>query len=256
MIITVFGRANVGKSSFFNALIGSELSVVTNKKFTTNKCFEVVLNDILFIDTPGIILKKKSFVNNLIYSKIFVSDILLFVVNFNLKLEDFFILELLKNINKKIFLIISKCDNDYNYSKFLNFIQKIEKYFKFYFIMPFSSVNLLNIDLLRAFIFKFKPLSKINYQFSLIDFIIDIVRKNLLLLFKKEIPYNIDISLNNSSVSLDSNYFLIFLKCKKKKYKNILFSNKKRNLKLLTNNVCKDLKKTFYFFKFINIKII
>lgn len=256
MIITIVGRANVGKSSFFNSLISSDISIVTEKKFTTKRCVEVFFENILLVDTPGIIVKKKNFINKLVYSKLFNSDIILFVINLDLQLEDFFILEILKKLNKKIFLIISKCDQIHDDLKIFKFIEKIKENFKFHAIFLFSFINLLNIDLLRAFIFNFKISSNINYEFSLYDFIIDIVRKHLLCFLNKEIPYNISVSLSNKNISLDAFYFLIFLKCEKNEYKKILLSKKKKILNLLSDNIYKDLKKKFVFLKFIHIRII
>lgn len=254
MITTVIGKSNVGKSSFFNSLIGSEISIVTEKKFTTQRCVEIIFKNILFVDTPGLIIKKKNLINKLVYSRLFNSDILVLIVNLELTLEDFFIFEILKKTDKKIFLIISKCDEFNCDIRILNFIEKIKKHFKFYAVFLFSSIKLFNIELIRAFIFNFSL--NVDYKFSLFEFVIDIVRKNLLCFLHKEIPHNINIFLSNKNLSFNSSHFLIYLKCEKNEYKKILLAKKKKILNLVIDSVYKDLKSKFYDLKFISIKII
>lgn len=58
-VIAIVGRPNSGKSSLLNAILGSELSIVTPKAQTTREKVlgiwtEEGLGQILFIDTPGI----------------------------------------------------------------------------------------------------------------------------------------------------------------------------------------------------------
>lgn len=56
--ITVCGRANVGKSTLMNALIGEKVSIISNKPQTTRNKITGIYNapgvQLVFIDTPGI----------------------------------------------------------------------------------------------------------------------------------------------------------------------------------------------------------
>lgn len=56
--VTLIGRPNVGKSTLVNAMVGSKVSIVSNKPQTTRRQIRGVLNrentQLVFIDTPGI----------------------------------------------------------------------------------------------------------------------------------------------------------------------------------------------------------
>lgn len=58
IMVAVLGAPNVGKSSLINCLLGTDLSVVTNKPQTTRNKFHCVLTvdrtEIVMVDTPGL----------------------------------------------------------------------------------------------------------------------------------------------------------------------------------------------------------
>ncbi|PWM46600.1 MAG: GTPase Era [Clostridiales bacterium] len=60
--ITVCGRANVGKSTLMNALIGEKVSIISDKPQTTRNKITGIYNapdvQLVFIDTPGVLVPK------------------------------------------------------------------------------------------------------------------------------------------------------------------------------------------------------
>jgi GTP-binding protein Era len=57
-LVTLVGRANVGKSSLINTMVGRKVSIVSDKPQTTRGALRAVLNtgraQIVFVDTPGL----------------------------------------------------------------------------------------------------------------------------------------------------------------------------------------------------------
>lgn len=58
IMVAVLGAPNVGKSSLINVLLGTDLTVVTNKPQTTRNKFHCVFNvdrtEVVMVDTPGL----------------------------------------------------------------------------------------------------------------------------------------------------------------------------------------------------------
>jgi GTP-binding protein Era len=58
IMVAVLGAPNVGKSSLINVLLGTDLTVVTNKPQTTRNKFHCVLTvdrtEVVMVDTPGL----------------------------------------------------------------------------------------------------------------------------------------------------------------------------------------------------------
>ncbi|WP_459128660.1 GTPase Era [Guggenheimella bovis] len=75
--VGIVGRANVGKSTLLNALLGQKISIVSDKPQTTRNRIQGVLNrpdgQIVFVDTPGM-HKPKNELDN--YMKSVIEDTL------------------------------------------------------------------------------------------------------------------------------------------------------------------------------------
>ena len=56
--VSVVGRANVGKSTLMEKILGEKISIISNKPQTTRDEIKIIYNDensqIIFLDTPGI----------------------------------------------------------------------------------------------------------------------------------------------------------------------------------------------------------
>ena len=123
-IVTIIGKPNVGKSMFFNRVVGSRLAITADEAGTTrDRIFFKVIHpeiDFFLVDTGGLEFEKqdKEDLEGNIQKQTRVaideSDLVLFMVNSKEELspDDLKAAELLrKTSNKKsIILVVNKCD--------------------------------------------------------------------------------------------------------------------------------------------------
>lgn len=117
--ITIVGKANVGKSSLLNALVGEKIAAVSSKPQTTRTKITGVLtkNEIqyVFMDTPGVHkshTKLSEHMNKAVTETISDGEIILFVTDCSKKISEAE-KKLAENFRKgksKLILIINKID--------------------------------------------------------------------------------------------------------------------------------------------------
>lgn len=120
--ISILGRPNVGKSSFVNALVGKERSIVTNIAGTTrdaiNTRYNLFEKDFILTDTAGIRKKAKVKENIEFYSVLRAiqalqdSDVCIIMIDAQdgLEAQDMNIIGLAHKYKKGIVLMINKWD--------------------------------------------------------------------------------------------------------------------------------------------------
>lgn len=117
--VAIAGRPNSGKSTIVNALLGTQLSIVTPKAQTTRERVHGVLTEkkgqIVFIDTPGIHKAKEGGINAFMMAEVRTAleepDLIWYLVDPGTALKhEEVVLDLLKKSGKPIFLIFNKTD--------------------------------------------------------------------------------------------------------------------------------------------------
>ncbi|RCL65660.1 MAG: GTPase Era, partial [Cryomorphaceae bacterium] len=204
--VNIIGNPNVGKSSLTNALIGQKLSIITSKAQTTRHRILAILNhedyQLVISDTPGVIKPSHKLHKSMMD---FVSlttedaDILLYVVEQNdHKLKDEKLFSKIKNIKIPVILVINKIDliDQEKLNNELNFwndnLPNAE-------IWPTSVKESFNIDKLLFRLIELSPESPPFFpKDQLTDkserfFVNEIIREKILLNYKKEVPYSVEV---------------------------------------------------------------
>lgn len=128
--IAIIGKPNVGKSTFFNRLIGKKVSIVHDEPgVTRDRLYEKINwvgNEIKIIDTGGIEIENRPFQEQIqIQAKIAIdeADVILFLFDGNSEItnDDLFIMNILRKSNKPIIAVANKLENnqmfDYSWYK-------------------------------------------------------------------------------------------------------------------------------------------
>ncbi|HRY59829.1 MAG TPA: ribosome biogenesis GTPase Der [Patescibacteria group bacterium] len=182
--IALIGKPNVGKSSLFNSIYGSERSIVTDIAGTTRDAVDAEIKiegkEYLFIDTAG--LRRKGKISGILdkassYKSINTidrCDIVLYIVDSNSYATDYDVklLSYAWKKGKSIIIVVNKWDikaPDMTESKFKNILiadNNIFKNFPFVFV---SAVKGFGIDKMVAQIQKLEKASEIKVKTSVLN---------------------------------------------------------------------------------------
>ncbi|MCI0448454.1 MAG: GTPase Era [Chlorobi bacterium] len=205
--VSIIGAPNAGKSTLINSILGQDISIVTPKKQTTrNKIFGIYTKDevqIVFIDTPGILnpkYKLQRFMKREIESSFIDAELIILVID-----SGKFELSLLKEIYQKykkefsehkIFCVLNKIDL-IEKENLLLIINEISFNLSFDEIIPVSAFKKFNIDDLIKTITKYLPENEFYFNEDVLTsqperfFVSEIIRKNILQLYRNEIPFSV-----------------------------------------------------------------
>ena len=208
--VNILGNPNVGKSTIMNALVGEKLSIVTSKAQTTRHRIMGIVNgddfQIVYSDTPGILqprYKLQEAMMAFVHTALQDADIILYVTDVTEKpLSEKNYLEKIKTSGIPVIVVINKIDlsnqND------LDLLAEIwKKVFPYSTIIPVSALKKFNLDTLLRAIISYLPESPPYFpKDQLTDkyerfFASEILREKILIHYKKEIPYSVEIEIES-----------------------------------------------------------
>lgn len=204
--VNIVGNPNVGKSTLSNQLIGEKLSIVNPKAQTTrHRILGIVNSDdyqIIFSDTPGVLKPNYKLQESMLkYSKsaLVDADIILYVTDM---VESFdknneFLLQV-KKCEMPVLLVLNKVD--------LTKQEDLDKLYDFWKtelptaeIFPVSAKHGFNVQNLMSRIVELLPESPPYFEKDTLTdksqrfFVQEIVREKILTFYQKEIPYSVEI---------------------------------------------------------------
>ena len=198
----IIGKPNAGKSTLMNQILGSKISIATHKAQTTRHQVVGIFSDdntqIVFLDTPGVINPKyelqRAMMNTVERARA-DADLILFIFDPMDKHPTDEVVELLRSINKPIFLVVNKMDeaDPVAAEKAVNELQQRMKISAVQYISALqgSGVSTL-IDEIRKFLLPgppFYPKDELSEQ-PVRFFVSELIREQIFLQFHEEIPYS------------------------------------------------------------------
>nr|WP_314679326.1 GTPase Era [uncultured Capnocytophaga sp.] len=256
--VNIIGNPNVGKSTLLNALVGERLSIITSKAQTTrHRIFGIVSGEdfqVIFSDTPGIIkpaYELQTSMMDFVKDAFEDADILIYMVEIgekDLKDEEFF--KKINNAKVPVLVLVNKIDRSDEATvkeAFTYWQEKVPKG-KVYAI---SALENFNVEPLFHRILELLPESPAFYpKDQLTDkperfFVNETIREKILLNYKKEVPYSVEVETETFSESEDIIRIRSIIMVERDSQKGIIIGHRGEALKRVGVQARYDLEKFF-----------
>ena len=256
--VNIIGNPNVGKSTLLNALVGERLSIITSKAQTTrHRIFGIVSGDdfqVVFSDTPGIIKPAYQLQNSMmdfVKDAFEDADILIYMVEIGekeLKDADFF-----RKINQAkvpVLVLINKIDrsDEETVKQAVAYWQQQVPKGEIYAI---SALENFNVAPLFHRILELLPVSPAFYpKDQLTDkserfFVNETIREKILLNYKKEVPYAVEVETETFSETDEIIRIRSIIMVERDSQKGIIIGHRGEALKRVGTQARYDLEKFF-----------
>ena len=254
--VNIIGNPNVGKSTLMNVLIGEKLSIITHKAQTTRHRILGILNEedyqIVFSDTPGIIqpaYKLQESMMNFVHTAFQDADVLIYMVEVGEKgLKDEKLFERIKNTSTPVLLLLNKIDlvdQDAVSEQIEIWKEKVPNAE----ILPISALNKFNIKEILNRIIELIPVSPPYYSKNAITdkserfFVEEKIREKILKHYKKEIPYSVQIEVEEFFEEEDIIRIRAIIYVLRESQRGIIIGHKGQGIKRIGTEARRDLEK-------------
>ena len=256
--VAVIGRANAGKSTLINVLVGEKVSIVSPKPQTTRDRILGVLTEedyqIVFVDTPGIYRARNALTDMMMRTTETSArsvDFILYVLDGHdgITQEDFDLIHKYKALEIPMAVAYTKIDImpkeniPLDMAKFSDSGLDVD-------VFPVSARKGKNIRLLKEFLIEQMPEGDKIFQQDIVSdksekfMISEIMREKILLKFDKEIPHGIAIVINtfeqNDNGVYDINLDIV---CERANHKAILIGKQGKAIKEVSSFARQDMEK-------------
>lgn len=260
--VAVIGKANAGKSTLINVMVGEKVSIVSPRPQTTRDRILGVLTEedsqIVFVDTPGLYKARNALTDVMMKTTEESSkdvDVILYVVDGHDKVsdDDFALMKKYRNDAKASGIpfvvaytktdIMPKENIPLDLARFAEELDGTD-------VFPVSARKGKNVRALKRFLADLLPEGDKVFQQDVISdrserFMIgEIMREKILLKFDKEIPHGIAIVVNTFQQNDNGVYEInLDIVCEKAAHKAILIGKQGRAIKEVSSFARQDMEK-------------
>ncbi len=208
--VAIAGRANVGKSTLVNNILGQKVLATSSKPQTTRKRTNCIYNDknsqIIFVDIPGF-LKPKTLLteklNNLILKTLNDADLIIMMadVSSGIGTGDFFVYDKIRDLGKPVIFVLNKID-EAGRKKIMEEKEKIAGIAPKEDIIEVSALKKKNIPVLIEKIKTFLPECAPYFPDDILtdipvrEIAAEIIREKLISLLSEELPHTITVEID------------------------------------------------------------
>ena len=256
--VAVIGKANAGKSTLINVMVGEKVSIVSPKPQTTRDRILGVLTEenyqIVFVDTPGI-YKARNALTDMMMRTTETSaksvDFILYVVDGHegVSDDDFSLMKKYKELGIPMAVAYTKIDImpkeniPLDMAKFSDSLLDVD-------VFPVSARKGKNVKELKAFLVDKMPEGERVFMDDIVSdksekfMIAEIMREKILLKFDKEIPHGIAIVINTFTRQDNGVYDInLDIVCERANHKAILIGKQGRAIKEVSSFARQDMEK-------------
>ena len=256
--VAVIGRANAGKSTLVNVMVGEKVAIVSPKPQTTRDRILGVLTEedyqLVFVDTPGI-YKARNALTDMMMKTTEQSakevDFILYVLDGHegVQEEEFEVIEKYKALGIPMAVAYTKIDImpkeniPLDMAKFSDAGVDLD-------VFPISARKGKNIRALKEFLVSKMPEGDKVFEEEIVSdkserfMISEIMREKILLKFDKEIPHGIAIVINNFSMQDNGVYDVnLDIVCERANHKAILIGKQGKAIKEVSSFARQDMEK-------------
>ena len=258
--VAIIGRPNVGKSTLLNQLLGQKISITAHKPQTTRHRVlgikSTFNSQIIFVDTPGIHVDRKSalnrYMNRAATSSIVDVDVVLFLVD-ELKWveQDEYVLKKILETSAPVILVINKLDNIRHKEKLLPHMNRLADKYNFAQLVPVSAKTGDGTAELEKAIVELLPLSP---PFFPLDQVTDrserfmaaeFIREKLMRSLGEELPYALTVEIEKFEELDNLKRIHAVIWVSRDSQKGIIIGKQGRQLKNIGELARKDMEQAF-----------